>query len=197
MPDLASCVYPRECHHCRVTALTVNLTWPQGIQSLILSGNSHRGWLWLEFGNISSQYNWRVYCCSPLQYSPLQYSPGQCSPWPCLSWLHLLFCRLGLIKWVTWLVLLLPLIHRALISLTCPNPGWEVSQNEQMLQLLQERQQFEAWKARHAQPQVSQMQAAPIGSLGPTISEKVKIDDDVEVISVGSCWGNFSEVSQC
>ena len=68
------------------------------------------------------------------------------------------------------------------------NPSWEVSQREQMLQnqLLQERQQFEAWKARHAQPQVSQMQAPPIVPSGPTFSEKVKIDDDVEVISVRS-----------
>ena len=55
------------------------------------------------------------------------------------------------------------------------NPSWEVSQREQMLQnqLLQERQQFEAWKACHAQPQVSQMQVPS----GPTVSEKVKIDD--------------------
>ena len=53
-------------------------------------------------------------------------------------------------------------------------------------QLLQERQQFEAWKARHAQPQVSQMQASPIVPSGPTFSEKVKIEDDVEVISVRS-----------
>ena len=66
------------------------------------------------------------------------------------------------------------------------NPSWEVSQREQMLQnqLLQERQQFEAWKVRQAQPQVSQMQAPPIVPSGPTVSEKVKIDDDVEVISV-------------
>ena len=53
-------------------------------------------------------------------------------------------------------------------------------------QLLQERQQFEASKARHAQPQVSQMSAPPIVPSGPTISEKAKIDDDVEVISVRS-----------
>ena len=68
------------------------------------------------------------------------------------------------------------------------NPSWEVSQREQMLQnqLLQERQQFEAWKARHAQPQVSQMQAHQMVPSGPTVSEKVKIDDDVEVFSVRS-----------
>ena len=60
------------------------------------------------------------------------------------------------------------------------NPSWEVSQREQMLQLLQEWQKFETF--RHTQPQVSQMQAPPIGSSGPTLSEKVKIDDDVEVI---------------
>ena len=65
------------------------------------------------------------------------------------------------------------------------NPSCEVSQREQMLQnhLLQERQQYEAWKA---QLQVSQMQAPPIVSSGPTVCEKVKIDDDVEVISVRS-----------
>ena len=34
--------------------------------------------------------------------------------------------------------------------------------------------------------QVSQMQDPPIVSSGPTVSEKVKIDDDVEVISVRS-----------
>ena len=35
------------------------------------------------------------------------------------------------------------------------NPSWEASQRDQLLQnhLLQERQQFEAWKARQAQPQ--------------------------------------------
>ena len=67
------------------------------------------------------------------------------------------------------------------------NPIWKVSQREQRLQnqLLQERQQFKAWKALHAQPHVSQMQAPPIVSSGPTVSEKVKIDD-VEVISLRS-----------
>ena len=58
-------------------------------------------------------------------------------------------------------------------------------------QHLQERQQFEAWKALYSQvqpqiqPEVSQIQAPPIVSSGPTISEDVKIDD-VEVISVRS-----------
>ena len=51
-------------------------------------------------------------------------------------------------------------------------------------QLLQERQQFEAWKARHAQPQTPQTQVPQVVSSGPT--EKVKVDDDVEVISVRS-----------
>ena len=51
-------------------------------------------------------------------------------------------------------------------------------------QLLQERQQFEAWKARGAQPQTPQTQVPQIVSSGPT--EKVKVDDDVEVISVRS-----------
>ena len=77
-----------------------------------------------------------------------------------------------------------------------PNPSWEVTQREQMLQnqLLQERQQFEAWKALHsqplqvqpqAQPQVSQVQASPVVSSGPTVSENVNIND-VEVISMRS-----------
>ena len=36
-----------------------------------------------------------------------------------------------------------------------PNPNWMMSEREQMLQqqLLQERQQFEAWRASQAQPQ--------------------------------------------
>ena len=57
-------------------------------------------------------------------------------------------------------------------------------------QLLQERQQFEAWKARHAQTQVPQTQVPPVISSGPTVSEKVKVDDDVEVISVRSASAN-------
>ena len=63
-------------------------------------------------------------------------------------------------------------------------------------QLLQERQQFEAWKARHAQPQVSQMQAPPIVPLGHTVSEKVKIDDDVEVSSVRSARTTLEGLAQ-
>ena len=68
------------------------------------------------------------------------------------------------------------------------NPSWEFSQREQMLQnqLLQERQQFEAWKAHHAQPQVPQIQVPPVVSSGPTVSEKVIVDDDFEIISVRS-----------
>ena len=56
-----------------------------------------------------------------------------------------------------------------------PNPSWEFSQRLQMLQnqLLLERQQFEAWKARHAPPQVPQKQVPPVVSSGPTVSEKV------------------------
>ena len=53
-------------------------------------------------------------------------------------------------------------------------------------QLLQERLQFEAWKACHTQPQVPQIQVPPVVSSGPTVSEKVKVDDNVEVISVSS-----------
>ena len=36
-----------------------------------------------------------------------------------------------------------------------PNPNWMMTEREQMLQqqLLQERQQFEAWRASQAQPQ--------------------------------------------
>ena len=51
-----------------------------------------------------------------------------------------------------------------------PNPSWMMSEREQMLQqqLLQERQQFEAWRASQAQPQPS------ISSSGP-----LKVGDDV------------------
>ena len=51
-------------------------------------------------------------------------------------------------------------------------------------QLIQERQQFEAWKASHAQPQprTPQTQASQVVSLGH--SEKVRLDGDIEVISV-------------
>ena len=60
-----------------------------------------------------------------------------------------------------------------------PNPNW-MSEREQMLQhqLLQERQQFEAWRASQAQPQPQ----PPISSSGLPI----KVDDDVEIISVRS-----------
>ena len=63
------------------------------------------------------------------------------------------------------------------------NPSWEASQREQLLQkLLQERQQFEAWKARQAQPQpqVAQGQAPPV-PLEPTVIVRAP-DNDVEVI---------------
>ena len=55
-----------------------------------------------------------------------------------------------------------------------PNPNW-MSEREQMLQhqLLQERQQFEAWRANQAQPQ------PPISSSGLPI----KVGDNVEIIS--------------
>ena len=58
-----------------------------------------------------------------------------------------------------------------------PNPNWK-SVREQMLQhrLLQERQQFEAWRASQAQPQ------PPISSSGLPI----KVEDDVEIFSVWS-----------
>ena len=58
-----------------------------------------------------------------------------------------------------------------------PNPNW-MSVREQMLQhqLLQERQQFEAWRASQAQPQ------PPISSSGLP----VKVEDDVEIFSVRS-----------
>ena len=69
------------------------------------------------------------------------------------------------------------------------NPSWEASRREQLLQnqLLQERQQFEAWKARRAQPQpqAAQGQAPPLVPLEPTVIVKVP-DNDVEVISVRS-----------
>ena len=74
------------------------------------------------------------------------------------------------------------------------NPSWEASQREQLLQnqLLQERQQFEAWKARQAQPQtqvaqprVAQGQAPPLVPLEPAVIVKAP-DNDVEIVSVRS-----------
>ena len=69
------------------------------------------------------------------------------------------------------------------------NPSWDASQREQFLQnqLLQERQQFEAWKARQAQPQlqIAQGQAPALVPLEPTVIVKAP-DNDVEVISVRS-----------
>ena len=64
------------------------------------------------------------------------------------------------------------------------NPSWKFSQREQMLQnqLLQERQHFEAWKTCNAQPQVPRIHVPPVVSSGPTVSEKVKVDYNVEVI---------------
>ena len=61
-----------------------------------------------------------------------------------------------------------------------PNPNW-MSVREQMLQhqLLQEWQQFEAWRASQAQPQ------PPISSSGLPI----KVEDDVEIFSVRSARG--------
>ena len=58
-----------------------------------------------------------------------------------------------------------------------PNPNWMMSEREQMLQqqLLQERQQFEAWRASQAQPQPQ----PPISSSGLPI----KVEDDVEIIA--------------
>ena len=58
-----------------------------------------------------------------------------------------------------------------------PNPNW-MSVREQMLQhqLLQERQQFEAWRANQAQPQ------PPIFSSGLPI----RVEDNVEIFSVRS-----------
>ena len=69
------------------------------------------------------------------------------------------------------------------------NPSWEASQREQLLQnqLLQDHQQFEAWKARKAQPQpqVVQGQAPPLVPLERTVIVKPH-HNDVEVISVRS-----------
>ena len=69
------------------------------------------------------------------------------------------------------------------------NPSWEASQREQFLQnqLLQERQKFEAWKARQAepQPQIAQGQAPPLVPLEPTVMVKAP-ENDVEIISVRS-----------
>ena len=67
------------------------------------------------------------------------------------------------------------------------NPSWEASQREQFVQnqLLQERQQLEAWKAHHAQPQpqVAQRRAPPLVPLEPTVIVKAPVEG-VEVISV-------------
>ena len=69
------------------------------------------------------------------------------------------------------------------------NPRWEASQREQFLQnqLLQECQQFDAWKARQAQPQpqIAQGQVPPLVPLEPTVIIKAP-NNDVEVISVRS-----------
>ena len=56
-----------------------------------------------------------------------------------------------------------------------PNPNWMITEREQMLQqqLLQERQQFEAWRASQAQPHPQ----PPISSSGPP----VKVGDDVDI----------------
>ena len=56
-----------------------------------------------------------------------------------------------------------------------PNPNWMFSEREQMLQqqLIQERQQFEAWRASQAQPQPQ----PPISSSGP-----VQVEGYVEII---------------
>ena len=58
-----------------------------------------------------------------------------------------------------------------------PNPNWMMSEREQMLQqqLLQERQQFEAWRASQAHPQPQ----PPISSSGLPIN----VGDDVEIIA--------------
>ena len=54
-----------------------------------------------------------------------------------------------------------------------PNPNWMISEREHALQqqLIQERQQFEAWKASQAQPQPQ-----PPSTVGP-----VKVGDDVDI----------------
>ena len=56
-----------------------------------------------------------------------------------------------------------------------PNPNWMMTEREQMLQqqLLQERQQFEAWRANQAQPQSQ----PPISSSGLPL----KVRDNVEI----------------
>ena len=56
-----------------------------------------------------------------------------------------------------------------------PNPNWMMTEREQMLQqqLLQERQQFEAWRASQAQPQTQ----PPISLSGLPF----KVGDDVEI----------------
>ena len=60
-----------------------------------------------------------------------------------------------------------------------PNPNWIMTEREQMLQqqLLQETQQFEAWRASQAQPQPQ----PPISSSGPPF----KVGDDVERLMQG------------
>ena len=66
------------------------------------------------------------------------------------------------------------------------NTSCKASQREQLLQnQLLERQQFEAWRARQAQPQpqVAQGQAPPLVPLESTVTVKAP-DSNVEVISV-------------
>ena len=57
-----------------------------------------------------------------------------------------------------------------------PNPNWMMTKRELLQQqLLQERQQFEAWRASQAQPQPQPQ--PPISSSGPP----VKVGDDVDI----------------
>ena len=69
-----------------------------------------------------------------------------------------------------------------------PNPNWMLIEREQMLQqqLLQERQQFEVWRASQAQPsQVQTQPQPPISSSGP-----LKAEEDVVFIgrSASAKW---------
>ena len=93
-----------------------------------------------------------------------------CHMLPCL------LCQKGLLS--QWVIMI-----RAISSLLRLNQNWMISEREQMLQqqLLQERQQFEAWRASQAQPQPQ----PPISSSGLPI--KV---NDVEITAGRSASAN-------
>ena len=116
-----------------------------------------------------------VYCQrNPLLHSslhPLLRRLRQRSSLHPLLHLSCLLCQLGLTNGLLCWCSFKFLFSEQSVSLYMSSPSWEASQREQILQnqLLQQRHQFEAWKARHAQPQVAQSQAPPPVPLEPTV----------------------------